>query len=209
MAPPSHPGSVRGLSHAAAARRCVRIAGGGAFAVPPLARARAIKPASLFRDVVDRSRGANPLAVSSRLGDRRSPRSAVGARDRAVAAVRGGVPRRHRRGLLILRLVAGGLRWVIARLPRAGNTNLRLALANLVRARRGDGGRRDGARAGTDAASRPWTLLGRTIGAQVRDELPESAPSFFFVDIQPDQAEGARSHRIARCVGTGTIAARR
>ena len=32
------------------------------------------------------------------------------------------------------------------------------------------------------------TLLDRTISAQVKDSLPDTAPTFFFVDIQPDEA---------------------
>ncbi len=31
------------------------------------------------------------------------------------------------------------------------------------------------------------TLLDRTISAQVKDSLPGTAPTFFFVDIQPDE----------------------
>ena len=80
-----------------------------------------------------------------------------------------------------------GLRWAIARLPRAANTNLRLALANLVRPGAGTAGVVTALGLGLTLLA-TVTLLGHTITAQVRDELPESAPSFFFIDIQPDQA---------------------
>jgi putative ABC transport system permease protein len=96
-------------------------------------------------------------------------------------------------GLLILRLVAGGLRWSIARLPHVADTNLRLALANLVRPGAGTAGVVTALGLGLTLLV-TVVLLGHTIGAQVRDELPESAPSFFFIDIQPDQ--GAAFDRI-------------
>jgi putative ABC transport system permease protein len=159
-----------------------------AFAIPPLARARAITPGHLFRDAVDPSRarigwpyllasGAAGVAVLL-LALAIAPSQMFAAE--FLAGVAG--------GLLILRLVAGGLRWTIARLPRAKNTNLRLALANLVRPGAGTAGVVTALGLGLTLLA-TVTLLGHTISAQVRDELPESAPSFFFIDIQ--SGEGA------------------
>ena len=158
-----------------------------AFAVPPLARARAIAPASLFRDVVDRSRKKIrwPYLLASGIAGVLVLLLALAiAPSRLFAAeFLGGIAA----GLLLLRLVAGGLRRVIARLPHAADTNLRLALANLVRPGAATAGVVTALGLGLTLLV-TVTLLGRTIGAQVRDELPESAPSFFFIDIQPDQA---------------------
>lgn len=158
-----------------------------AFAVPPLARARAIAPASLFRDIVDRSRkriGWPYLLVSGVAGVLVLLLALAIAPSRLFAAeFLGGIAA----GLLVLRLVAGGLRRSIALLPRAANTSLRLALANLVRPGAATAGVVTALGLGLTLLV-TVTLLGRTIAAQVRDELPESAPSFFFIDIQPDQA---------------------
>jgi putative ABC transport system permease protein len=158
-----------------------------AFAVPPLARARAITPAGLFRDIVDPSRTRIRWPywlVSAGAGIAILLLALAIAPSRFFAAeFLGGIAA----GLLILRLIAGGLRWAIARLPRAANTNLRLALANLVRPGAGTAGVVTALGLGLTLLA-TVTLLGHTIDAQVRDELPESAPSFFFIDIQPDQA---------------------
>ncbi len=157
-----------------------------AFAVPPLARARAIAPASLFRDVVDRSRKKIrwPYILASAIAGILVLLLALAiAPSRLFAAeFLGGIAA----GLLLLRLVAATLRWSIARLPRAANTNLRLALANLVRPGAATAGVVTALGLGLTLLA-TVTLLAHTIGAQVRDELPESAPSFFFIDIQPDQ----------------------
>ena len=167
-----------------------------AFAVPPLARARAITPGGLFRDIVDRSRAAISwpyLLASGGAGIAVLLLALAIAPSRLFAAefligIAG--------GLLVLRLVAGGLRWAIARLPRAANTNLRLALANLVRPGAGTAGVVTALGLGLTLLA-TVTLLGHTITAQVRNELPESAPSFFFIDIQSDKAE-AFDHVISR-----------
>jgi putative ABC transport system permease protein len=157
-----------------------------AFAVPPLARAREIAPACLFRDVVDRSRARIrwPYLLLSAISGVLVVLLALAiAPSRLFAAeFLSGIAG----GLLLLRLVAGGLRWSIARLPRAPDTNLRLALANLVRPGAGTAGVVTALGLGLTLLA-TVTLLGHTITAQVRDELPESAPSFFFIDIQPDQ----------------------
>jgi putative ABC transport system permease protein len=159
-----------------------------AFAIPPLARARAITPGGLFRDIVDRSRVAIRwpyLLASAAAGIAVLLLALAIAPSRLFAAefligIAG--------GLLILRLVAGGLRWTIARLPRATNTNLRLALANLVRPGAGTAGVVTALGLGLTLLA-TVTLLGHTITAQVSNELPESAPSFFFIDIQSDKAD--------------------
>ncbi|HSM94667.1 MAG TPA: FtsX-like permease family protein, partial [Rhizomicrobium sp.] len=90
--------------------------------------------------------------------------------------------------LIALRIVAAGLRWSLRRIPRPRNATYRLALANLTR---------PGAATSSVVVAlglgltllATVTLLDNTISSQVKDSLPGTAPSFFFVDIQPDQTQ--------------------
>jgi putative ABC transport system permease protein len=158
-----------------------------AFAIPPLARAREIMPASLFRDVVTpaRTRGRLPyLLVASAAG------AIVVALALALAPslmfagwfIAGALGT-----LIFLNLMALGLRFLLRRLPRPRNPALRLALTNLTR---------PGASTTSVVVAlglgltllAAVTLIDRTISAQVKDNLPTLAPSFFFIDIQPGEA---------------------
>jgi putative ABC transport system permease protein len=158
------------------------------FAIPPLARAREIAPAGLFRDLV---------APSSRHGRWPYLAASIGA-FAAIAALSiflspyplfnlgflGGTIG----VLIVLRLIAAGLRRGLARLPRQKSQLLRLALANLTRP-------------GTPTASiivalglgltllATVALIQTSVEAEVEDQLPSHAPSFFFVDIQGNQIE--------------------
>lgn len=166
------------------------------FSVPPLARAREIAPASLFRNIIAPVRrrarlpylllgGIAVLAVLAlALFESPSPRFA--------AWFLGGIAG----GLLVLRLIAAGLRFILGRAPRPQHTGLRLTLANLTR---------PGA-ATTDVIVAlglgltllaTVTLIDRTISAQVEESLPGKAPTFYFIDIQPGDA-AAFDHTIAR-----------
>jgi putative ABC transport system permease protein len=158
-----------------------------AFAVPPLARARLIAPASLFRDLVAPAdtRGAVPYLAAAALAGlvvialalflAPAPRFAAEFLGGAIAV------------LVVLRLVAEALRAILVRLPRPRRPGLRLALANLTR---------PGATTSSVVTAlglgltllATVTLLDRTISAQVADNLPERAPSFYFIDIQLDEA---------------------
>ena len=155
-----------------------------AFATLPLARAREIAPASLFRDIVapQKARGRWPYFAATTaaalvvigLAIAVSPSFAFAGWFMAGAAG----------ALLVLRLAAEALRRGLRRLPRPAGAGLRLALSNLTRP-------------GSTTASvivalglgltllATVTLLDRTITAQVKDALPATAPSFYFVDIQP------------------------
>jgi putative ABC transport system permease protein len=158
-----------------------------AFAVPPLARTRLIAPASLFRDLVApvRAHGALPYLI------------AAGAAGLAIVALAlwlaptplfaaeflGGTVA----VLALLRVVALGLRVLLARLPRPRRPGLRLALANLTRPGAATASVVTALGLGLTLLA-TVSLLDATISAQVADNLPERAPSFFFVDIQPDEA---------------------
>lgn len=158
-----------------------------AFAIPSLARAREIAPASLFRDIVApvRAHGRMPyiaaagasaaIVVALALAVAPSPIFALWF----LAAVAG--------GLLMLHAAAWLLRSVLMRLPRPRQPSLRLALANLTRPGAMTAGVVVALGLGLTLLA-TVSLLGRTVSAQVRDSLPGEAPSFFFIDIQPDEA---------------------
>jgi putative ABC transport system permease protein len=159
-----------------------------AFSIPPLARAREVAPATLFRDIVAPSpargrlgylllaAGAAMVIVALALAVAPSPLFA--------AYFLGGVAG----GLIAFGLFAQGLRWLLRRLPRPKTPSLRLALANLTR---------PGAATSSVVVAlglgltllAAVMLLDGTIAAQVKDQLPGTAPTFFFVDIQPDETQ--------------------
>ena len=158
-----------------------------AFAVPPLSRARAVPPASLFRDTIE---PANPdgqnryraISAAAALGVAGltllvAP-SPVFAMEFLVGAVA---------ALGLLRLLAEGLRRAIRSMPRPKSPLVRLAFANLVRPGAATGGVITALGLGLTLLA-TVTLLNGIIGAQVQGALPARAPSFFFVDIQPDEA---------------------
>ncbi|HTO41917.1 MAG TPA: FtsX-like permease family protein, partial [Rhizomicrobium sp.] len=159
-----------------------------AFGIPPLARAREILPANLFRDTVARStrQGRWPYLLAAGVAGAGIVGLAFVLAPAPLFALQflGGIAA----ALVLLRLIAEGLRLVLRRLPRPRGPRLRLALANLTR---------PGAHttAVVTALGLGLTLLttvallDRTISAQVADSLPSTAPSFFFVDIQQGEAE--------------------
>ncbi len=158
------------------------------FAVLPLSRAREINPAGLFRDLV---------APSSAHGRWPYRFAAFGALA-AVAILSVNLSRYEEftmgflagcAGILIALKYAGlALQWLIARVPHGRRQVLRIALGNLTRP-------------GTQSTNVIVALgLGLTLLAtvalteasvrsEVAEQLPERAPSFFFVDIQKDQIE--------------------
>jgi putative ABC transport system permease protein len=158
-----------------------------AFAVPPLARAREIAPASLFRDIVAPARrtggavylvaaaAAGAVVVALALWLAPSPNFAAEFLGGAIAI------------LATLSLVAFALREGLRRLPRLPAPNARLAIANLTRPGSAATGVVTALGLGLTLLA-TVSLLDRTIASQVKDSLPESAPSFFFVDIQPGDA---------------------
>jgi putative ABC transport system permease protein len=164
-----------------------------AFAVPPLSRARAVPPASLFRDTIE---PANPdgqnryraISAAAALGVAGltllvAP-SPVFAAEFLVGAIA---------ALALLRLLAEGLRHVIRNMlrsksPLAKSPFIRLAFANLVRPGAATGGVITALGLGLTLLA-TVTLLNATINAQVAGALPARAPSFFFVDIQPGETK--------------------
>ena len=158
-----------------------------AFALPPLARARTVPAAGLFRSLVE---------GDSRI-DRRSLVWVIGAIV-AIIAIAVGTAREPLFSLafvgaafgllLLLTGIAWLLRFIVVRLPRPKAPLLRLALANL---------HRPGAQtqALVVALGLGLTLfvtlatIQTSIGNEIKNSIPERAPSFFILDIPRDGAE--------------------
>jgi len=158
------------------------------FAVPPLSRARAVPPASLFRDIVApaKAEGQNLYrAISAGAALCIAGLTLVVAPSPVFAAefLAGSAA-----ALGLLRLLAEGLRRLIRAIPRPKSPLVRLAFANLVRPGAATGGIVTALGLGLTLLA-TVTLLSATINAQVAGALPARAPSFFFVDIQPNEAE--------------------
>jgi putative ABC transport system permease protein len=158
-----------------------------AFAVVPLSRARAISPGALFRDIVapDPARAAVVhLALSATAGAAVVLVALFLASSPLFAAeFLGGVLA----VLAVLRAAAGLFSAVLIRLPRPRRPVWRLVLSNLTRPGATTASVVTALGLGLSLLA-TVTLLDRSISTQVRDALPQSAPTFFFVDIQTDEA---------------------
>ena len=164
------------------------------FTLWPLAKTDDIRAATLFRDALASSRAlpafpylaAMAVLLAALIG------AAIWFSGTLMLTLwtAGGIA-----GALVLLVAAAfAIRWIARRFrrPTRGRPALRLAFGAI--------GARDGA-----AVSAVLSLgLGLTVLAAVgqidgnlrssfADDLPEVAPSYFFVDIQPDQIEGFRS----------------
>ena len=163
------------------------------FALWPLARARTVRAAALFRDVADPLRGLperRDLALIAGLAALlvASAVALSGAWLFAAWFVLGAVA-----ALATLWLTALGLRraagWAARRRAMRGRPALRLALASLA----GPGGETVGAALSLGLGLTVLAAIGQVdhnLRALVADELPTRAPAFFFVDIQNSQLDG-------------------
>ncbi len=159
------------------------------FSLWPLARARAIPAAALFRDRVAPGPAKWPgLGSLGAIG--------LGALGLAALVVATAAERRFGvyfvvgaiGALIVFRLAAAGIIALAERAPRPRHPGLRLALANLHR---------------PDAPTASVVVslgLGLTVlvavaliqgnlSRQFDETLPEEAPGFYFIDIQTDQVE--------------------
>jgi putative ABC transport system permease protein len=157
-----------------------------AFSLWPLARAREVPPSALFRDLITPAR-QRPRAVYAVI---------VAAALLALGALAVAASSDRRLGFWFVIaafatfVVFRAAAWLIAVLarhaPHAGRPGLRLALANLHRP-------------GSPAPGLVLSLgLGLTvliaialvqgnIARELREQIPDVAPTFFFIDIQPDE----------------------
>jgi putative ABC transport system permease protein len=158
-----------------------------AFAVPPLSRARVVPPQSLFRDIVQpaKAQGQNlyrAISAGAAIGIVVLTLIVAPSRVFALQFLIGAVAT-----LALLRFLAEGLRRAIHKMARPRSPLVRLAFANLVRPGAATASVVTALGLGLTLLA-TVTLLNATIGAQVAAALPARAPSFFFVDIQPDEA---------------------
>lgn len=158
------------------------------FSLWPLARAQQIPAGSLFRDMIQRARALPPawaLAALAAASAALAALAILGADERRFAAgfVVGAIA-----ALIAFRLAAMGVIWLAKRLPRVRYPGLRLAIANL---------HRPGAPTGNVVMSLGLgltvlvaiALVEGNLRSQVVEEMPEEAPGFYFIDIQPEQVE--------------------
>jgi putative ABC transport system permease protein len=157
-----------------------------AFAIPPLARAREISPAGLLRDLVSPAakRGRLPYLVAAAIAGSLIVALALAISPSVsfslwfLACACG--------GLVALALAARALRWTLRRLPRAHLPAARLALANITRPGSPTQAVITALGLGLSLLA-TVTILDRTISAEVRESLPGTAPTFYFLDIQPSE----------------------
>ena len=159
-----------------------------AFAILPLGRARDVPATALFREMGFEGRGmprfvyvATALGIAAALallaiwfaGDRRIATIFVGA---TVFS------------FLVLRVVGLGVQWLARKSPRVRSTALRLAIGNI---------HRPGALTPSVVLSLglgltllvTLALIDGNLRRQISGSLPERAPNFFFVDIQPGEVD--------------------
>jgi len=173
------------------------------FAVWPLAKARDIPAAQLFRSIVSPNRAwprkryiflvgvSALLIIVMAVVFSESPRLAGGFVAGAAIA------------LLVLRGLGYLIQRLAAKLPRPRKPGLRLALANI---------HRPGAATGAVVLSlglgltvfATISLVEGNLSRQVSDQLPGDAPAFFMIDIQKNEADAFRA-TTDRLEGVGEV----
>ena len=173
------------------------------FALWPLATAREVPAAGLFRDIVQTAR--------------RWPRpsylfaiAVIAGALAALAIIGSGQPfiaQWFVLGAIGALLVFRGLAWLIVRLvQRAGrirNPTLRLALANICRPGAPTGGIVVSLGTGLTVLV-AVALIQSNLTRQVSERIPVDAPAFFFIDIQPGQSD-AFTKTVREIPGAGGV----
>ncbi len=161
------------------------------FAIWPLARARAISPAGMFRALIAPPSRWPPAPILALLGLSilgLAGLALAGVADRRVGLIFIGV------ALAAAVLLAGLAALILAgvrRLGRRGGARTRIALANLHRPGAGAASVIIALGAGL-AVLTMVALIDRNLAAEIDLRLPKRAPSLFFIDLQPDQRRGLR-----------------
>jgi putative ABC transport system permease protein len=169
-----------------------------AFALWPLGRAQDIPGAALFRDNIQPVAGARPrigLILANAAAVALLVALVVGTAERPLFALSFCAAALATLGLF--RLAAAGLQAVARRIPARSRPSLRLGLANL---------HRPGAPTALMLVSlgiglttlAAIALIQGNLRYQISESLPDAAPSFFFIDVQSDQA--AEFDRVAGAV---------
>ena len=153
------------------------------FSLWPLGRAVRIAPVALFRDTVAPARawpGARILIAMALTSVLLAVLVVFAAHDRVFAAfyVAGAAA-----SFAVLLGLGRALMWAIRRLPRSRRATLRLGLANLAR----PGAETPGVVLSLGLGLTLLVMVGQidaNLQRELASELPEQAPSFFFLDIQ-------------------------
>jgi putative ABC transport system permease protein len=158
------------------------------FSLLPLARARTVPAANLFRQLVAPIRGVaawRDIAVLVFLVVMLGAIIIFTADDRRLASyfVAGAAVT-----LLVFRIAAAAIAWLARRAPRLRSARLRFALGSL---------HRPGAPTGAVGTSLGLgltvliavSLIEGNVSRLVAQSLPAEAPGTYFIDIQPDQIE--------------------
>lgn len=174
------------------------------FSLPALARARAIPAASLLRDRVAAVRRPAPsvLLGMALLLAALVALAVLTASDRLIAL---GFVGATAALILLLWLLGGGLRWLLARLPRPSRPLLRLALANLHR----PGAQTDRLVVALGLGFSLFVALAAidtSLSNELASTVPAKAPRFFAIDVQPADAATFRN-AVRGAAPTATIEA--
>ncbi len=157
-----------------------------AFTLWPLARVRDVPAAGLFRDVVAPARRVPPWrdALAAALALALLTGLALWTTEHLAFArwFVAGAAASLLAFWIAARLVVAGA----ARLKRPRSPALRLALSNLTRPGAPTAGVVMSIGAGLSVLI-AVALLDTNLSRQIADRIPERAPAFFFIDIQPDQ----------------------
>lgn len=162
------------------------------FAVWPLARARDVPAAGLFRAIVAPSAGRPRTEYIVVAG--------VAALALAALAIIAGGQAYYTKwfvlgvigALIVLRLASIGLVRLVAVIKRPRHMALRLAITNLGRPGATTAGVMVSLGAGLSVLT-AVALLQANLAQEIKERAPRNAPAFFFIDIQPGQADAFRS----------------
>ncbi|MEM1133255.1 MAG: FtsX-like permease family protein [Pseudomonadota bacterium] len=161
------------------------------FALPPLAQARYVPAAGLFRDMVERNARIDRLTlilvsiafgaiVTLAMVTAREPWFSAGFLGASLGV------------LFLLALLGGAIRWIASRLPRPRQPLVRLAVAGL---------HRPGAQTGALVVALGLGLtlfvilaaIQTSLTGEITRSVPERAPSLFAIDIPVDQEKQLRA----------------
>ncbi|WP_010216353.1 ABC transporter permease [Sphingomonas sp. PAMC 26621] len=171
------------------------------FAVPALARARVVPAATLLRDALATRRlpSVGVILLMALLVAALVALAVLTASNRLLAL---GFVASVSALIVVLWGVGLGIRWIAARLPRARNPLLRLAVANLHR----PGAQTDRLVVALGLGFSLFVALAvvdASLSAELRNAAPAKAPRFFAIDLQPEDAPAfARAVRSAAPAAT-------
>ena len=156
------------------------------FALPALARARAVPAATLLRDALASMPrpGVRVIGGMAALLGLLLALAVLTASDRRIALGFVAATMALVAGLWLLGML---LRWSLARLPRPRRPLLRLALANLHR----PGAQTDRLVVALGLGFPLFVALAAidtSLGSELRNAAPAKAPRFFAIDLQPEDA---------------------